>query len=452
MTQLQNPPQTVLETPNESKKTTTLLVHLQTGGFAYDAAQSELESLVTSADFEILASLGGNGRKPEARFLMGQGKADELAEMVKLYAPDWIIVNHSLSPSQERNLEKHCKCRVMDRAGLILTIFAQRARTHEGKLQVELAQLEHQSTRLVRGWTHLERQRGGQSTRGGPGEKQIELDRRQIADRILQIKSRIQDVRSARQQSRQNRQKQSLPTVALVGYTNAGKSTLFNALTGATVYAANQLFATLDPTLRHLALPSRQSAILADTVGFIADLPHNLIDAFRATLEETQLANCLLHIIDAADPERDAHIEEVQKVLTEIESADIPQILVFNKIDLLPDFSPKIEWENKALNLPTKVWISAENPEHLDLVKQAIVGQLFPPQIERTLVFSPSEGKLRAQCYRFGSVLNEVILEDGSWQCLIALLPTQWQGLARLNPEDQRFFEFMPKPVWEKTD
>ena len=313
-----------------------LLVALDLGVTSGFTAQvSEFEDLARSAGADVVGVISGTRKQPDPRLFVGSGKAEEIAAAVVTHAADLVIFNHALAPSQERNLERELRCRVLDRSGLILDIFAQRARSHEGKLQVELAQLQHMSTRLVRGWTHLERQKGGIGLRG-PGETQLETDRRLLAARIQHIQRRLEKVQRSREQGRQARRRNEIPTVALVGYTNAGKSTLFNALTAADVYAADQLFATLDPTLRKLDLAPQRSVILADTVGFVRDLPHELIAAFKATLTETREAALLLHVIDAADPERDMQTAEVEAVLAEIGAEDVPIWRIYNKIDCLP--------------------------------------------------------------------------------------------------------------------
>lgn len=294
-----------------------VLVQLALPGVDADKALAEFEELALSAKAEVLDCVLGARATPDAKYYVGKGKAEEIAHLVNMLDADLVLVNHELSPSQERNLERLFGCRVVDRSGLILDIFAQRARTFEGKLQVELAQLQHLSTRLIRGWTHLERQKGGIGLRG-PGETQLETDRRLLRERIRYINKRLEKVRCSRDQNRQARRKASMPTVSLVGYTNAGKSTLFNVLTGEHTYVADQLFATLDPTMRKLELPGSSAAILADTVGFIRDLPHHLVEAFRATLEETQQADLLLHVIDISDPNWRETVFEVQKVLDEL--------------------------------------------------------------------------------------------------------------------------------------
>ncbi|HCB43376.1 MAG TPA: GTPase HflX, partial [Pseudomonas sp.] len=317
-----------------------ILVHLEGLDEQRQEDPQEFIELVRSAGAENAGFLTISRHQPTPRFLIGSGKVDELRALVKASEGELVIFNHTLTPSQERNLERELECRVIDRTGLILDIFAQRARTHEGKLQVELAQLDHLSTRLVRGWTHLERQKGGIGLRG-PGETQLETDRRLLRVRIKQITKRLEKVRSQRDQARRARRRAEIPVVSLVGYTNAGKSTLFNTLTVSEVYAADQLFATLDPTLRRIDLADIGPVILADTVGFIRHLPHKLVEAFRATLEESSQADLLLHVIDAADEERESNVDQVHHVLGEIGALELPMLEVYNKIDLIDGFEPQ---------------------------------------------------------------------------------------------------------------
>jgi GTP-binding protein HflX len=311
-----------------------VLASVDFGAPEYQDSLAELALLAESAGLTVAAIVQGKRDRPDAALFVGSGKADEIAEAARLNESSLVIFNHELSPIQERNLERRMQCRVLDRTALILDIFAQRARSNEGKLQVELAQLRHYATRLVRGWTHLERQKGGIGMRGGPGETQLELDRRLIAGKIKTIEARLDKLEKSRAMQRRARQRGGVLSISLVGYTNAGKSTLFNTLTHAKVYAADQLFATLDTTSRKLWLPEAGQVILADTVGFITHLPHTLVAAFHATLEETVHADLLLHVVDSASPNRDRHIEEVNKVLAEIGADQVPQIVVFNKIDL----------------------------------------------------------------------------------------------------------------------
>lgn len=372
----------------------------------------ELGLLVSSAGVSTLAVVTTSRHSPDAKYYVGSGKAEEIASTVQAEGADIVIFNHALSPSQERNLEALFKCRVLDRTGLILDIFAQRARTHEGKLQVELAQLRHISTRLIRGWTHLERQKGGIGLRG-PGETQLETDRRLLRGRITHILGRLEKVSKQREQGRRSRKKAEVPTVSLVGYTNAGKSTLFNALTQADVYAADQLFATLDPTLRKIEIDDVGETILADTVGFIRHLPHDLVAAFKATLTETREADLQLHVIDVADPRRSDNIFQVNEVLAEIEADDIPQLLVFNKIDLLDDAEPHIERNDEGK--PISVWLTAQKAQGLELLLQAISEILGLVMWDATLVLPPSEGKLRAELYQLNGVTEESVDEEGQF-------------------------------------
>lgn len=401
-----------------------LLVQLALPGVDAEKALEEFEELARSASAEVLDCVLGTRATPEAKYYVGKGKAEEIAHLVKALDVELVLINHELSPSQERNLERLLECRVVDRSGLILDIFAQRARTFEGKLQVELAQLQHLSTRLVRGWTHLERQKGGIGLRG-PGETQLETDRRLLRDRIKYINRRLEKVRCSRDQNRQARKKAAMPTVSLVGYTNAGKSTLFNALTGENIYVANQLFATLDPTMRQLSLPGSSSVILADTVGFIRDLPHHLVEAFRATLEETQQADLLLHVIDISDPHWRETVFSVQQVLDEIGVNEVPVIQVFNKIDLKEGWKAKIDANEEWC----KVWVSAAKNIGLDLLKEAISTQLHGAILLEDIVIKPTQAKLRAQLYQLGAVLKEAINEEGDWLLKIRITQAQKQRL-----------------------
>lgn len=331
---------------------------------------AEFKELVLSAQLVPKEIIRANRKAPDAKYFMGSGKAQEVLDAIKVHHAHHVFINHTLSPSQKRNLEKLLNCYVIDRTELILHIFALRARTFEGKLQVELAQLEYMSTRLVRGWTHLERQKGGIGLRGGPGETQLEVDRRLLRHRIKTINQRLEKVHKQRNLGRRSRQRADIPSVSLIGYTNAGKSTLFNRLTRSDVYVADQLFATLDPTLRRISFPQTGTIILADTVGFIRDLPHDLINAFHATLEETLQATLLLHVIDAKNMDRQHYIDEVQKVLVKIGAESVPQLQVFNKLDLLPDQSPRIDRD--ANGHPIRVWLSAVTGAGLSLLHQAL--------------------------------------------------------------------------------
>ena len=387
-----------------------VLVHLNLSHGQEPEDPREFEELVLSAGGDPVAFITGKSVSPNAKFFIGTGKLQELQTVVADNEAEVVIFNHTLSPSQERNLEKELQCRVLDRTGLILDIFAQRARTFEGKLQVELAQLRHMSTRLVRGWTHLERQKGGIGLRG-PGETQLETDRRLLRGRITMIEQRLEKVRSQREQGRRSRQRSAIPTVSLVGYTNAGKSTLFNRVTGSDVYAENQLFATLDPTMRRIELADIGAVIMADTVGFISHLPHKLVEAFRATLEEAANSTLLMHIIDAAADERIRNIEQVELVLEEIGAAELPQLKVFNKIDLLGDVSPRIDRDDTGK--PVAVWLSAQSGLGCELLDQALSELLGTEMVVGQLLLSPQDGRLRAALYAQQAISAESFREDG---------------------------------------
>lgn len=395
-----------------------ILVHLDIYEERGTSDPREFEELALSAGADPVAMLAGARSSPNAKYFVGTGKLDELKTLAHEHEAALVIFNHALTPSQERNLEAQLKCRVLDRTTLILDIFAQRARTHEGKLQVELAQLQHMSTRLIRGWTHLERQKGGIGMRG-PGETQLETDRRLLRERIKSIKARLEKVRRQRDQGRRSRTRAEIPTVSLVGYTNAGKSTLFNAVTDADVYAQDQLFATLDPTMRRVEIPDVGAVILADTVGFISRLPHKLVEAFRATLEEASNADLLLHTIDAADAERLRNIDEVQKVLTEIGASDVPQLLVYNKIDLLSDMAPRLDRNDQGK--PIAVWVSAHKNAGLELLRQAIRELVSENLCEGKMKLSSSMGSLRARFHRANAVLTENYQDDGACELHVRL-------------------------------
>jgi GTP-binding protein HflX len=371
----------------------------------------------------------GSRDRPDAATYVGKGKAEEIRDAVARERADLIVVNHELSPAQERNLEKIVACRVVDRTRLILDIFAQRARSHEGKLQVELAQLEHLASRLVRGWTHLERQKGGIGLRG-PGETQLEVDRRLIRDRIKKLDQRLRQVALQRRSRRRARHKVPIPTVSMVGYTNAGKSSLFNRLTHAGVYAADQLFATLDPTMRRFELRGNVAVILADTVGFISALPHSLVAAFKSTLEEVAQADLLLHVIDSHDPESRDHVEQVDRVLAEIDAATVPRMFVYNKIDLTQR-APRVERD--ADGRVVKVWVSAATGEGVNLLIDALGEHFRERRRPLTLQLPPAGGRLRAKIYDRLDVVRETRLETGGWLLELALDPAQ---LAWLEQQD----------------
>ncbi|MCK9194439.1 MAG: GTPase HflX [Nevskia sp.] len=426
---MSTPPAYVPASPSAGDAQKTVLVHLEFSGTDYEADQAEFIELANSAKLNVVAVIGGHRDRPDASTYAGSGKVDEVAAVVAGSGAELVIFNHDLSPSQERNLEKRLHCRVINRAGLILDIFAQRARSHEGKLQVELARLNHMATRLVRGWTHLERQKGGIGLRGGPGETQLEIDRRLLRGRMGTLTKQLEVVKSRRAQNRNGRQRNEIPTVSLVGYTNAGKSTLFNALTGDDTFASNQLFATLDTTVRKVALPSGETAVLADTVGFIRDLPHDLIAAFRATLEESREAELLLHVIDASDPERNVRIAQVEDVLREIGAIDVPRLQVFNKIDLREGELPHVETDPEGI--PQRVFLSARSGEGLALLRTAIAARLYPDLIEDDLVLPPQAAKLRAQLFQLQAVRAETIESDGSSRLSVRLPYSRLERLCR---------------------
>ncbi|MBJ6137222.1 GTPase HflX [Marinobacter litoralis] len=403
-----------------------VLVHIEFTAHDGSEDPGEFHELVTSAGVEPVDMVTGTRKQPSPRLFVGEGKLEEIRDAIAANEADVVLFNHALSPSQERNIEHELKCRVLDRTGVILDIFAQRARTHEGKLQVELAQLEHMSTRLVRGWTHLERQKGGIGLRG-PGETQLETDRRLLRERIKSIHKRLEKVRKQRDQGRRARKRADVPTLSLVGYTNAGKSTLFNQVTTSTVYAADQLFATLDPTLRKLELPDIGSVVVADTVGFIRHLPHKLVEAFRATLEETRQASLLLHIIDCHDERRDENIEQVDNVLLEIGADEVPQLQVFNKIDLLDDFAPRIDRNEDGI--PVRVWVSAITGAGMDLLFDAVVERLAEDVVHHFVLLGPADGKLRALLHEAGSVLSEEYRESGDTVVEVRLQNRDWMQL-----------------------
>ncbi|MFS1562279.1 MAG: ribosome rescue GTPase HflX [Candidatus Arsenophonus phytopathogenicus] len=401
----------------------------------------EFESLVISAGIKPVQIITGNRKSPQAKYFVGEGKAEEIAAAVKDSNADVVLFDHTLSPAQERNLERLCQCRVIDRTGLILDIFAQRARTHEGKLQVELAQLRHISTRLVGGWTHLERQKGGIGLRG-PGETQLETDRRLIRGKIRQILSRLAKVEKQREQGRQARSKAGIPTISLVGYTNAGKSSLFNQMTKSEVYAADQLFATLDPTLRHIDIDDVGVTVLADTVGFIRHLPHDLVAAFKATLQETREASLLLHVVDAADNRMEENIRAVESVLEEIEANEIPALLVMNKIDILNGFTPRIDRDEN--NAPIRVWLSAQTGEGISLLLQALTERLSGEIAHYELRLPPEAGRLRSRFYQLQAIEYEEMDKDSSIMLQVKLPIVDWQ---RLCKQEQPLLEYIVKSI-----
>ncbi len=394
-----------------------ILVHMDIYDEAHRENLSEFKELVLSSGAEIMTIATTSRQRADPKYFIGSGKAKEISELVKQYDADLVLFNHQLAASQERNLEGLIECRVLDRTGLILDIFAQRARSFEGKLQVELAQLRHLSTRLVRGWTHLERQKGGIGLRG-PGETQLETDRRLLGLRIKQINKRLEKVKKQREQGRQSRQKAEIATVSLVGYTNAGKSSLFNVLSEDDVYVQDQLFATLDPTLRRVDLAKDVSLILADTVGFIRHLPHDLVNAFRSTLQETAEAQLLLHVIDSADENRDANIAEVEKVLSQIGADDVPCIQVMNKIDLTGT-KPRLDYADDGS--VKRVWLSVESGKGIDLLKQTLMDLFREQMVEGKLSLMPADARLRSKLFEMGAIRNESIDEEGRYLLQISI-------------------------------
>lgn len=404
-----------------------VLVRLGLGAQVDPEDLQEFRQLAVSAGAEPVATVTGRRDRPDPRFFMGSGKADEVRIAADDNAADIILVDHALSPSQERNLEKLTGRRVLDRNSLILDIFAQRARSFEGKLEVELAQLKHIATRLVRGWTHLERQKGGIGMRG-PGETQLETDRRLIGQRVRVLTRRLEKIQQQRETGRQMRAEIPVPSLALVGYTNAGKSTLFRSMTGADAYVADQLFATLDPTVRRITLPGGTVVVAADTVGFIRELPHELVAAFQSTLTEAREATLLLHVVDASDPRRDEHIAQVDAVLAQIGASEIPQIIIYNKIDRL-DVQPRVDRD--AEGRATAVWISAEQRLGLDLLAGAIAERISRFARQGRLRMPAAAGALRSRLYAAKAVREEHTTEDGSIELVVELPDTELLLLAR---------------------
>lgn len=388
----------------------------------------ELKLLVSSAGVNSVATVTGPRKSPHPRFFVGTGKAQEIADTVRTMEADIVIFNHALTPAQLRNMEKICECLVLDRTALILDIFAQRARTYEGKLQVELAQLHYMSSRLIRGWSHLDKQKGGVGMRG-PGETQLETDRRLLSARITHLKSRLEKVSKQREQGRRSRLRNEVPTISLVGYTNAGKSTLFNQITAAGVYAADQLFATLDPTLRKISVEDVGTCILADTVGFIRHLPHDLVAAFKATLQETREATLLLHVVDCSDENYLANVDAVEHVLNEIEAGDVPFLMVMNKIDALEEAEPRIDYDD--LGQPIRVWLSAQKNIGVNLLFDALSSLLSGKIRSLQLSIPPAQGKLRALFYELECIENEHYAENGHCILDIRLNNTDWQRLIK---------------------
>lgn len=404
-----------------------ILVHVNFSQQHTSEDLGELKLLVSSAGVQAIDVVTTSRGAPDAKFFVGSGKAQDIANLIADTGATLVIFNHALSPAQTRNLERLCLARVIDRTTLILDIFAQRARTFEGKLQVELAQLKHLSSRLVRGWDSLDRQKGGIGLRG-PGETQLETDRRLLRERVKALQARLAKLQTQRQQGRRARQRAEVSVVSVVGYTNAGKSTLFNRLTNAGVYAADQLFATLDPTLRKLALKGVGDIILADTVGFIRHLPHDLVAAFKSTLQETRDADLQLHVVDVADARRDDNMQQVAKVLADIDADQLPQLLVFNKIDLLGQ-PARIEYNDAAQ--PVAVYLSAMTGEGLDLLAQAVAQLLSERYIDIALALPPTQASWRSRCHQQDCVVQEQYTEDGTCQLQLRLSAAQWQRMVK---------------------
>ena len=425
----------MFERPRSGER--ALLVRIGLGHAPEQDELNEFDALARSAGAEVLGIVTGTRKAPDPRLYVGSGKAEEIRTLVAEKRADLVVFDHPLSPSQERNLEAFLQCRVLDRTGLILDIFAQRARSFEGQLQVELAQLKHLATRLVRGWSHLERQKGGIGLRG-PGETQLETDRRLLANRIKTLNARLDKVLTQRETTRRERKRAAVPTIALVGYTNAGKSTLFNRLTGAEAYAADQLFATLDPTVRRIDLADARYALLADTVGFVRDLPHELVAAFRSTLQEAREATVLLHVIDAADPHRAERIAQVNAVLTEVGAGELPQIEVFNKVDLLSE-SPHVDTDEHGR--VRRVWLSAHSGAGIDLLLDALAQFLGPALVHRHIVLKPQKGRARARFFDAGAVLAEKTLPTGEVELEVSMPRLAFERLCRSEGLEELMIE-----------
>ncbi len=415
-----------------------ILVSITLTQLTNQASQPEFAELAHSAGVITVAQVTGTRVAPDPNSFVGRGKLEEIQALVQTVNADVVLFNHTLTPGQERNLERALQCRVLDRTGVILDIFAQRAQSFEGKLQVELAQLKHLSTRLVRGWTHLERQKGGIGLRG-PGESQLETDRRLIAERIKFINRRLEKVSQQRELGRKARSRAQLPVVSLVGYTNAGKSTLFNHLTNANVFAANQLFATLDATLRRVTLPDKTVLILADTVGFIQQLPHDLVAAFRATLEETRQATLLLHVVDASDTKRQLRVEQVNQVLADIGAAEVPQIIIYNKIDCLDDCP--VRCDRDAEGFASKIWLSAISGAGVDLLYEVLAEQLSHERVHRWVRVPTQAGDLRARLFAEATVLHEKYAENGDSLIKIQVPAQYFSQLLKTEPRLQLITE-----------
>lgn len=412
-----------------------VLLHQLRGRPQSDDPLDELRLLATSAGATVVQEILTTRRKAEPATFIGKGKVEELADVVRMSGATVVIIDHAITPIQERNLEREVKARVLDRTGLILDIFAQRASSAEGKLQVELAQLRHLSTRLVRGWTHLERQKGGIGLRG-PGETQLESDRRMIGMRIRTLRKRLDRLEAQRGLRRRARERVPVPTVSLVGYTNAGKSSLFNRLTAADVSVADQLFHTLDPTMRRLEVEGYGEVVLSDTVGFVRDLPHSLVTAFHSTLEEVASASMLIHVVDAGSPECEQLIEEVNRVLGEIDALNVPVTMVYNKIDTTDDVA-RVQYEDDGS--VRAVWLSALTGEGIEGVHEAITAILGKDRKRMRCVLPPHLGRLRAGLFERCQILDEQVDVDGQFQ-LELLLDEAVAGWLRAQPEFEDAF------------
>jgi GTPase len=388
---------------------------------------AEFDALARSAGAVPVATVTGSRKSPEPRYFVGSGKAEEIRERAGAESAELVLVDHELSPSQERNLEQLIGRRVLDRTGLILDIFARRARSAEGQLEVELAQLRHLATRLVRGWTHLERQKGGIGLRG-PGETQLETDRRLIGKRIRTLSGRLEKLAQRRDTGRRVRKRVPVPAVALIGYTNAGKSTLFRALTGADAFIADQLFATLDPTVRRLKIPHTPHLVVADTVGFVRDLPHELVAAFRSTLMEARDADLLLHVVDTVDPDREGHIARVDELVAGIGAGAIPQLRVYNKIDRA---GREPELMRDAEGRASAVWLSAATGAGVGLLRGALQEIFGQAALQLAVVLPPSQGRLRARLYEERLVRAEESLPDGYTRLVVEASHQRLEVLCR---------------------
>jgi GTP-binding protein HflX len=415
----------LFERPERGER--AILVRIGSGRPPGTEELAEFDALARSAGAIPVGTITGNRRQPEPRYFVGSGKAEEIRDRARAESAELVLVDHELSPSQERNLERLTGLRVLDRTGLILDIFASRARSAEGKLEVELAQLRHLSTRLVRGWTHLERQKGGIGLRG-PGETQLETDRRLIGKRIRTLTAKLEKLAQRRDTGRQVRKRVPVPGIALIGYTNAGKSTLFRALTGAEAYVADQLFATLDPTVRRLALPHTPGLVVADTVGFVQDLPHELVAAFRSTLMEAREADLLLHVVDASDPERDERIGQVDALIASIGAGSIPQLRVYNKIDRV---GRAPELVRGPAGQPASVWLSAATGEGVGLLREALQEIFGQAAMRLAVVLPPEQGRLRAKLYSLKLVRAEETLPSGDTRLVVECSHPQLESLCR---------------------